>query len=125
MISLCFLADMGVSLKTTKWLRETGYDSVHLREQDLHRLVDEFIIKKAREENRVILTFDLDFAKLMAVSNEKLPSLIIFRLENQKSFNQILKLESIIDQCTLSLLNGAIISVDETGYRVRYLPIKK
>ncbi len=125
MINLCFLADMGVSLKTTKWLREMGYDSVHLREQDLHRLADEFIIKKAREENRIILTFDLDFAKLMAVSNEKLPSLIIFRLENQKSFNQILKLESIIDQCTLSLLNGAIISVDETGYRVRYLPIKK
>ncbi len=67
MISLCFLADMGVSLKTTKWLREMGYDSVHLREQDLHRLADEFIIKKAREENRIILTFDLDFAKLMAV----------------------------------------------------------
>ena len=116
---------MGVSLKTTKWLREKGYDSVHLREQDLHRLEDEFIIKKARAENRVILTFDLDFAKLMAVSKEKLPSLIIFRLENQKSLNQISKLESIIDQCTLSLLNGAIISVDETGYRVRYLPIKK
>ncbi len=50
-----------------------------------------------------------DFAKLMAASNQTLPSIIVFRLDNQKSFNQISKLKNIIDQSTLSLLNGAII----------------
>ncbi len=30
-----FLADMGISLRTVSWLREQGYDVVHLRDEGL------------------------------------------------------------------------------------------
>ncbi|MDF5721331.1 MAG: DUF5615 family PIN-like protein [Rhizonema sp. PD37] len=30
-----FLADMRISLRTVAWLRDTGYDVVHLRDQGL------------------------------------------------------------------------------------------
>jgi len=57
-----FLADMGVSTLTVKWLRNEGHDAVHLRELGLQRLPDEDILVKAREEGRIVLTMDLDLA---------------------------------------------------------------
>jgi len=51
-----FLGDVGVSVSTLKALREAGYDSVHLREQNLHRLPDQAILLKAIEERRIVIT---------------------------------------------------------------------
>jgi len=36
-----FLADMGISLRTVSWLREQGYDVVHLRDEGLQTLSDQ------------------------------------------------------------------------------------
>lgn len=59
-----FLADMGVSMSTVRSLRERGHNAVHLREEALHKLPDEKILEKARQEGRIVLTFDLDFGDL-------------------------------------------------------------
>jgi predicted nuclease of predicted toxin-antitoxin system len=63
-----FLADMGISPRTVTWLRKQGYDAVHLNEQGLERLSDEAILSKACKEERVVLTLDLDFSYLLAIS---------------------------------------------------------
>jgi predicted nuclease of predicted toxin-antitoxin system len=78
-----FLAGMGVSLSTMASLRETGHDAVHLRDRSLLKMEDPDILQKARTEDRIVLTFDLDLGDLLAASGEKLPSVIIFRLRNQ------------------------------------------
>jgi len=52
-----FLADMGISMRTVLWLRSNGYDTVHLREQGLHRLSDTDILQKARSEGYGFLKF--------------------------------------------------------------------
>jgi predicted nuclease of predicted toxin-antitoxin system len=59
-----FLADMGVSYSVVLHLRSAGHDVVHLREIGMQRMRDEQIFARARNEARVILTFDLDFAVL-------------------------------------------------------------
>jgi predicted nuclease of predicted toxin-antitoxin system len=82
-----FLGDVGVSVSTLKALREAGYDSVHLREQNLHRLPDQAILLKAIEERRIVITFDLDFGDLLATRGGRRPSVIIFRLNNQTPSN--------------------------------------
>lgn len=56
-----FSADASVSMTTIRWLREQGYDAVHLRDEGLERLPDNAIMQKARDEGRVVMTFDLDF----------------------------------------------------------------
>jgi len=52
-----FLADMGVAMRIVQWLRDDGHDVVHLREENLHRLPNGEIFKKALKEDRVIITF--------------------------------------------------------------------
>jgi len=61
-----FLADMGVSMTTVQALRGQGHETIHLREEKLSRLSDADILEKARQENRIIITFDLDFGDLLA-----------------------------------------------------------
>jgi predicted nuclease of predicted toxin-antitoxin system len=77
-----FLADMGVAQSTVQWLRNEGHDAVHLREEKLHRLPNGAIFEKAYAESRVILTFDLDFGEIIALSRGKPVSVILFRLHN-------------------------------------------
>ena len=62
-----------------------GYNAVHLDEEGLLRLRDLEILEKARQEERIILTFDLDFGELLAVSRASVPSVIIFRLATTAS----------------------------------------
>src|SRR3989337_3331710 len=82
-----FLADMGISPRVVEELRQKGHDAVHLAEQGLHRMVDGDILQKARQENRVLLTHDLDFGELLAASGGALPSVIIFRLKDMRAPN--------------------------------------
>ena len=59
--SMRFLADMGISPNTVAFLRGLGYDALHLHEQGLDRLQDPLILEEARDEDRILLTHDLDF----------------------------------------------------------------
>lgn len=118
-----FLGDMGVSQTVINTLRNDGYDAIHLREEGLQRLPDEFIIAKAKDENRIILTFDLDFGELLAFSGDYLPSVIIFRLEKANPDYVLSKLNPVLQECQNSLENGAIIVIKDNNYRLRYLPI--
>ena len=120
-----FLADMGISPKTVEFLSSLGYEAVHLDAQGLGRMKDPDIIRKAREENRVILTCDLDFGQLMAASGARLPSVIIFRLPNMSPDIVNPRLRQIISDFRDALESGAVISVSERAARIRRLPITR
>lgn len=59
----------------------------------------------------------------MAASQDICPSVIIFRLNNEKSENVNKKLAQILEESSHTLEKGAIISVEESRYRVRLLPV--
>ena len=119
-----FLADMGISPKTVAFLQSLGHDAVHLHDQDLDRLEDPAILAKAQEEDRILLTHDLDFGELIAMSGARLPSIVVFRLRNMRPEMVSRYLRGIIDQHGESLEKGAIISVTEGQVRVRVLPLR-
>ena len=118
-----FLADMGISPGSVLFLRHLGHDAVHLHELGLDRLPDPQILKMARDEDRVVLTHDLDFGDLMAASGDVLPSVVIFRLRNMGPLNVNRYLQSVLDQHSGDLVQGAILTVTEGHSRVRSLPI--
>jgi len=59
----------------------------------------------------------------MAISGEICPSIIVFRLQNERSENINRRLEQVLKESFDALEKGAIISVEETRHRVRLLPI--
>ena len=119
-----FLADMGISPKTAAFLRSLGHDAVHLHEQGLHGLEDRAILTKAREEGRILLTHDLDFGELIAVSGAMLLGVVVFRLRNMRPERVSRYLEETISRHAEAMERGAIISVAEGQVRVRLLPLR-
>lgn len=118
-----FLADMGISPRTVNWLKNRGYDAVHLVEEGLETLPDDEILVKARNEGRILLTVDLDFGYLLAISGEQLPSVILFRLGNERYEIIHERLAEVLSLCERDLATGVIVSVTDETYRVRRLPI--
>src|SRR5437660_12032137 len=118
-----FLADMGVDIRIVDWLRAQGHEAVHLREQGLHRLPDTDIFAKAKAESRVILTFDLDFGEILALSAGAVVSVVLFRLNNTRTPFVEQRLAAVLAPDQDALNKGAIVVVEDGGYRIRDLPI--
>ena len=118
-----FLADMGVSMRVVEWLRQIGHDTVHLREERLHRLPNGDIFKKGFAENRIVLTFDLDFGEILAGSAAAIVSVVLFRLHDTRTEHVIERLNCVLEESGSDLLSGAIIVVEESRHRIRKLPI--
>ncbi len=72
----------GLSQRVVEWLRAAGHDAVHLRDEGLQRLPNGEIFQKAGREQRIVLTFDLDFGEILAGSGNQIVSVVLFRLRN-------------------------------------------
>jgi predicted nuclease of predicted toxin-antitoxin system len=118
-----FLADMGVDIRVVRWLRENGHDAKHLRDEGLHRIPNGEIFVKAISEDRVIVTFDLDFGEIVALSQGEKASVILLRLHNTRTPHLIKRLATVLADATEALEQGAVVVVEESRHRIRYLPL--
>ena len=114
---------MCVPISIVVWLREQGRDVTHLREEGLQRLPNGDIFEKAIGENRVVLTFDLDFGEIAALSKGRRCSIILFRLRNTRSAHVIERLRSVLATSESELEEGTVIIVEESRIRIRRLPV--
>ena len=114
---------MGISPESVRYLRDRGFDAVHLHELGLDRLSDADVVDKAQREDYVILTHDLGFGELLALSGASLPTVVIFRLRSMRPSNLNRYLEILVNEHGRALTEGAILSVGEQRIRVRKLPV--
>ena len=82
------------------------------------------IFTKAIDENRVILTFDLDFGEIAALAGGRIASVVVFRLQNARAEHVIERLSSVLEKAIEPLKKGAIVTVEETRLRIRELPMR-
>ena len=106
-----FVADAGISPRTVKFLREQGHDVVHVRDIGMQRAKDAEILELARTQDRIVLTFDLDFGDLLALGLSDKPSTIIFRLDVETAESVNTNLLTVLAQTESDLRDGALILV--------------
>jgi predicted nuclease of predicted toxin-antitoxin system len=119
-----FLADAGISPKTVEFLRQRGDDAIHVRELAMQRADDRSVAEKARSDNRILLTFDLDFGAILALGVVDRPSTVIFRLADERADSVNRRLEAVLSEQAEALHSGALILVEDARYRIRRLPIR-
>lgn len=71
------------------------------------------------------MTFDLDFADLMALGVRQSPSVIIFRLHDETPAQVNPRLLEVLNERQAELESGALIMVEDSRYRMRRLPIEE
>lgn len=118
-----FLADAGISPQTVTLLETLKHETEHVRVLGMHRATDREVLAYARTHNQVVLTFDLDFGEILAAVAVRAPSVIIFRLSDQRPANVNRQLAVVLLECAAELEMGALVLVEEGRYRLRKLPI--
>jgi predicted nuclease of predicted toxin-antitoxin system len=118
-----FLADAGLSAATVDFLVLLGHEAMHVRTLGMQRAADADIVTRARVDSSVVLTFDLDFGDVLALGVLDKPSVIIFRLTDERAPSVNQRLGAVLAECSAALESGALILVEDARYRVRKLPI--
>lgn len=119
------LLDANLSPSIVGQLEEAGYAALHVANLDLLAASDDAILDRAAAERWVLITADSDFAMLLAVRRDVMPSVVLLRHVNElEPLEQgallIANLRAVIDD----LESGAIISLSPARLRVRRLPIE-
>lgn len=117
------LIDMNLSPDWVAVLKAAGIESVHWSQIGRPEASDQAICEYARTHGCVLFTHDLDFGAILASTRADAPSVLQVRVQNvdPESLGPIVV--EVLSQCQRYLNEGALVSLDESGHRLRVLPI--
>ena len=118
-----FLIDVPISPKVCQFLNQLGYDSVHAFEVKLAQATDREIIEHAVLEGRIIISMDLDFGTILALSKQRKPGVILFRINTPDTERISAFLKRVVKTYPSDTLGRSITIVEDLRVRIRELPI--
>ena len=124
MSELQFLADMNISPQTVSDLCRRGWDVVRVSDLMPDNSPDEDILELARRRGMVLLTQDLDFSKLIALSGYDSPSLVTLRVSITDPEVITRVLLEVFPNIERALREGFAVTIDDRSARARKLPIE-
>jgi predicted nuclease of predicted toxin-antitoxin system len=119
-----FLVDENLPVRFADLLRTAGHDAKHIAEYGLEGAPDDEVMARARRDQRVVITYDADFATMLVLGGEALPSIVLFRDQRRRPEELARLLLENLDQLEGSLTNGAIAVFDAARVRVREFPLE-
>ena len=119
-----FLADMHIAPRTVTFLQPLGHDVGRVDELLVPTATDEDVVAAAARDGRCVLTQDLDFSAIVALSGRAVPSVISLRLSSSRVDRVNAVLQEILPAVEKDLVAGAIVTVQDGRVRVRRLPVE-
>ncbi len=119
------VVDMNLSPEWIPLLRSHGHDAMHWAEVGDVRAPDAEIMAWARSSGAVVITHDLDFGILLALTSATGPSVIQVRVHDTLPFAIGGLVLAVLEDHSEALGNGALVTVDPRGARIRVLPIAR
>ena len=120
-----FLLDMPVSSMLLEVLDVHGHEGVHAYQIGKDRAPDTELLEIAHLEDRIVITADLDFPRLLALSLAEGPGVILFRGGNYSDSEMCDLLERVLNEVSSEILENSICVVDRSRIRFTRLPIDR
>ncbi len=116
------LIDMNLTPAWVEVLEEQGWQAVHWSSIGEPGAEDSVIMGWALKNGYIVFTHDLDFGALLATTRAEGPSVIQIRTQDVMPHKLTDTLLPILKQYESMLVEGALITVEESKSRVRILP---
>lgn len=117
------LVDMNLSPRWIDLLIQAQFEAVHWSTVGSPKALDEEIMSYAAERDYVVLTNDLDFSAILAVTHRQKPSVVQIRSENLSPDSIGKQIIAALRQLKDQIEEGALVGVEPTRTRVRLLPL--
>lgn len=121
-----FVVDNALSPRLADLLRSAGHDAVHVLSRGMETASDLAIIELAASEDRIVITFNADFSRILALESRAKPSLLVLRGDLPRRAGPLARL--VLDRLStraVALDQGAIVLISPRRTRVRELPVSK
>ena len=122
-MSIKLVIDMNLSPDWVPVLNGHGWQAIHWSAVGDPRASDRTIMEWAVKHEHVVFTHDLDFGTMLALSRATGPSVLQVRGQDVLPDHLDDVVTAALRQHDVDLASGALVVVDETGTRVRVLPI--
>ncbi|MBS3919359.1 MAG: DUF5615 family PIN-like protein [Deltaproteobacteria bacterium] len=113
-----FKVDENLHVEIADLLRERGHDALTVFDQEARGRSDHDIADLSRNEDRVLISLDLDFSNILIFPPEKYPGLIVLRLRKKSRSAVRLVITRVIDHLYKEPLAGRLWVVDEHRIRI-------
>jgi predicted nuclease of predicted toxin-antitoxin system len=117
--------DMNLPPSWCDLFAQRGHDVVHWTQVGEVTASDRTLMSWAQTQDRVVVTYDLDFGALLASTNARGPSVVLIRAGDVLVPAVEALVAAALVACAEELRDGAIVTVDSAGHRVRALPLKR
>jgi predicted nuclease of predicted toxin-antitoxin system len=118
------VVDVNLSPAWVGRLAARGFDAVHWSTVGTVTAEDQQILSWAKAEGWVLLTNDLDFSAILASTGDDSPSVVQLRRQDLMSEAAVNSVVAAATAYSREIGRGALLSVDESGARVRLLPLR-
>lgn len=115
--------DMNLTPNWVTWLSNRGLEAVHWESVGLRDATDVEIMGWAESESRVVVTNDLDFGQILALTHANGPSVVLIRGSKVLPSQVGDIVVGVLMKYAQELEQGALIVIDELRHRVRVLPL--
>jgi len=119
-----FIIDMPLSPRLVEWLNEQGHSSIHATKAGLDRASDVEILQYARKNEMVILTADLDYPRMLALTGASEPGVILFRGGNYSEREIEERLAVAFQAIAPEELASSVVVIEKERIRKRRLPLE-
>ena len=117
------LLDMNVPLMFSTLFTNKGIDTIRWSDIGLPNAKDNEIMSYARDNNLIVLTYDLDFSAILSTTHDLKPSIIQIRVSAKHADKAVNLIKAALSNNKSDLEKGAIISIDINKARLRLLPL--
>ena len=119
------LLDMNIAPRWARFLAEAGIQAVHWSSVGSADAPDSEIMAYARANDCVILTQDLDFTALLAITQGRKPSVVQIRADDTSPETIGRDVVMALRQAKKELADGALMAIEPKRVRLRILPFRR
>ncbi len=114
-----FKIDENLPIEVADLLRRAGHDAMTVQEQQLNGKSDARVISVCQEEQRALITCDVDFSNAFLYPPERYAGIIVLRLVSQDRKHILEVVASFLPLLHQKPLQGYLWIVEESRIRIR------